>query len=145
MTCITALGFDFGTQRIGIAIGHTLTNTANPLTTLNARQGSPDWPAITTLIEQWRPQVLILGMPQRLDGGEHALKPTIEKFQRQLEGRFNLPVHLVDERFSSAEAEGRLKSLRRQGRGQKIRKQEIDQLAAAIIVESWLTRTRHDE
>lgn len=137
----TVLGFDYGTRRIGIAIGHSLTGTANPLITLECPEGRPDWDAIAALIEQWRPARLILGMPRHLDGAEHALKPAIEKFARRLEGRFRLPVHTVDERLSSAEAEARLKALRRSGRNKKIRKEDIDKLAAAIMLETWFAGT----
>ncbi len=139
MKAETVLAFDYGRRRIGVAIGQTLTGTATPLTTLHCDDGRPDWTAIAALIDEWRPHTLVVGMPRHLDGGEHELCAEIERFCRQLDGRFHLPVCTVDERLSSAEAETRLKGLRSQGRRRKLRKDEIDQLAAAIMLETWMS------
>lgn len=138
------LGFDFGEQRIGVAVGQRLTGTATPLTTLNSQQNKPDWEGISRLIEEWQPEALVVGMPYHLDGSISDMNDRINKFCRQLNGRYNLPVYQVDERLSSAEAEQQLKLQRQQGRRKKINKQEIDQLAAAIQLESWLSGTQHD-
>ena len=134
----TILGFDYGARRIGVAVGQLLTGTATALTTLETR-GAPDWDAIGKLIAEWRPARLVVGMPHNLDGSEHELKPVIERFCRQLHGRFGLPVDTVDERLSSAEASARLIETRQRGRRRKIRKDEIDRLSAAILLETWMS------
>jgi putative Holliday junction resolvase len=134
----TLLGFDYGARRIGVAVGQTLTGTASPLATIECGD-RPDWDAIGALIAEWRPQRLIVGLPRHLDGRDHELKPVIERFARQLEGRFGLPVALVDERLTSAEANARLVETRQKGRRKKIRKDEIDRLSAAILLETWMS------
>jgi len=138
------LGFDYGEQRIGVAVGQQLTGTATPLTTLNSRDRKPDWDGISALIDEWQPEALVVGMPYHLDGSASDMGKRINRFCRQLHGRYGLPVHQVDERLSSAEAEQHLKLQRQQGRRKKINKQEIDQLAAAVQLESWLSGTKHD-
>jgi putative Holliday junction resolvase len=128
----TWMGLDFGTRRIGIAVGQTLTGSASPLTTLSARDGQPDWGTLTRLIEQWRPQGLILGLPFNMDDTEAEIVPRVRRFARQLEGRFDLPVHLVDERLTSLEAERRLDARKR-------RPGDLDAYAAKLILETWLS------
>ncbi len=127
------LGFDFGEKRIGVATGQTITQSANPLTTLNAINNKPDWQAIEELIQQWKPDALIVGLPYYLDGSKSDLTRRAEKFCRQLEGRFHLPVFTHNEALSSFEAEQFLQDKKNQHD-----KQEIDKIAAAIIVRSWL-------
>ena len=139
MSAQTLLGFDYGARRIGVAVGQTLTGTASPLATVECRDSGPDWDTISALIREWRPQRLIVGLPRHLDGREHELKPVVERFARQLEGRFGLPVSLVDERLTSAEASARLVETRQKGRRRKIRKDEIDRLSAAILLETWMS------
>lgn len=129
----TLLGFDFGTRRIGVAIGQQLTGTARPLTTLTSRDGGPDWAAITRLIEEWRPNALVVGIPLHMDGSEMELTHLATRFGNRLRGRYNLPVFTVDERLTSAEAELEL----REG-GQRLDKGAVDQVAAQLILQSWL-------
>jgi putative Holliday junction resolvase len=131
----TVLGFDFGEQRIGIASGQTLTNSATPLTTLSAVNRKPDWQAIELLIHEWQPDALIIGIPTLLDGSPSNMTKQAQRFGRQLEGRFNLPVYTVNENLSSFEAEQMLKKNKQLSQHNK---QEIDKMAAAIIVQSWL-------
>ena len=133
------LGFDFGLRRTGVAVGQGLTGTATPLTTLVGQDGQPDWDGIGRLIEEWRPEALVVGLPLQMDGSPNAeLHERIERFCRQLEGRYHLPVYRVDERLSSVEAQRRLKAQRQQGHRRRIRKEEIDALAAALQLETWL-------
>jgi putative Holliday junction resolvase len=139
LTAETLLGFDYGARRIGVAVGQTLTGTASALATVACDNSRPHWEAIGALIAEWRPQRLIVGLPRHLDGREHELKPVVERFARQLEGRFGLPVTLVDERLTSAEASARLVETRQKGRRRKIRKDEIDRLSAAILLETWMS------
>lgn len=132
------MGFDYGIQRTGIAIGNQLTGIATPHTTLTSKQGQPDWDSISRLIKEWRPQKLIVGLPLYLDQTESDLTKAARRFANRLHGRYSLPVETIQEQLSSREAEQRLKQARQQGRKKKIQKSDIDQLAAAIILESWL-------
>lgn len=128
----TLLGFDYGPAKIGVAVGQTLTGTATPLTTLRAVKQRPDWAAIGRLIESWRPDRLVVGLPLNMDDSEAPVAAGARRFARQLEGRYRLPVALVDERLTSRgarEAAG--------GRPKKI--EELDALAAKLILETWLS------
>lgn len=129
----SVLGFDFGEKRIGVASGQAITRSANPLTTLNAVNTKPDWHAIEKLIAEWQPDALIVGLPFYLDGSKSEMTKRAEKFSRQLEGRFHLPIYTHNEALSSFEAEQFLQSKKKQHN-----KQDIDKIAAAIIVQSWL-------
>ncbi len=131
----TVLGFDFGEKRIGIATGQVITGSASPLTTLNAVNQKPDWDAIAKIINEWHPDALIVGIPKYLDGSESEMTKRAERFSRQLEGRFKLPVHTINEALSSFEAE---QELQKNKKIDQHNKQEIDKMAAAIIVQSWL-------
>ena len=131
------LGFDYGKKRIGVATGQTITHSATPCKTLNSIDGNPDWPAIKSEIQQWKPQALIVGMPYHTDGSENNMTEAARHFCYELEKRFNLPVIEVNETLSSYEAEEILKE------NIKINKQnkhEIDRIAAAIIVQRWLNQ-----
>jgi putative Holliday junction resolvase len=138
MSNMTVLGFDYGKARIGVAVANTLAGIATPQSTVMARDGVPDWDAITRCLQEWKPARLVVGMPRKLDGTDSAMQEPIERFIRQLQGRYNLPVDVVSEQLSSREAEQRLKLARQAGRKRKVRKEEIDQVAAAIILESWM-------
>lgn len=135
----TVLAFDFGLRRIGVAVGQVVTRSATALTTLPAVEGEPDRDALARLIGEWRPDRLLLGMP--LAAGEtSALEQPLQRFRRHLEA-FGIPVELVDEQFSSAEAQSRLAAERRSGtRRRRVRKADIDSLSARIIAEQWLAR-----
>lgn len=135
----TYLGFDFGLRRTGVAVGESLTCSARPLTTLQCREGKPDWDQVARLIEDWQPRALVVGVPYNDDGSDTSVTAAAERFARRLHGRFGLPVHTVDESLSSHAAE---RSLATSGRGgQRLRKHkaEIDKLAAAYILETWFT------
>lgn len=134
------LGFDYGLSRIGVALGNTETSLATPLCAFNRKNQQPPWLEIEKLIQEWRPNRLVVGKPLYNDGSKSDFTEQAEKFARQLSGRFTLDVDLVSEQLSSLEAEQRLKSSRQAGRKKPIKKEEIDKLAAAIIVESWLAK-----
>lgn len=142
MSCIIA--FDFGQQRTGIAIANSLTQIATPHCTLNSYKQQPHWEKITQLFAEWRPQQLVVGVPYHLDGTSSDMTQAALRFSRQLEGRYNLPVDTVNEQLTSREAEYRLKQARQQGRKKKINKGEIDQLAAAIILENWFQAGKYN-
>ncbi len=141
----TVMGFDYGKTRIGVAIMNTLTGIPTPQSTIAARDGAPDWAAVSRCLNEWKPARLVVGMPRKLDGSDSAMQESIERFIRQLAGRYNLPVDVVCEQLSSREAEQRLKQARQAGRKRKIRKDEIDQVAATIILESWMQEYAHVE
>ena len=132
----TLLCFDYGLKRIGVAVGQELTGTANPLTTIRATDGKPDWPAISRLIEQWQPDAVVVGLPLNIDGTFHELSYRAQRFGNQLHGRYNLPAHFMDERLSSLEAERLLKNQA----GRKQQKEDIDKLAAKVILETWFAQ-----
>lgn len=131
----TLLGFDFGERRIGVATGQTVTRHANPLITLHAVENHPDWAGIEKLIAEWKPAALVVGTPTHLDGTASEMNKKTERFCRQLEGRFHLPVHRINESLTSYEAE---QHLREKNKSTQHNKQEIDRMAAAIILQSWL-------
>jgi putative Holliday junction resolvase len=118
------LGFDFGIKRIGVAMGNTLTGQAQPLRVVSAIDNATRFKIIGELIEQWQPARLIVGEPRYPDGAEHDMTMRSRRFANQLHGRFNLPVELVDERYSSAVIASR-------------RGDVIDDKAAAIILQQY--------
>jgi putative Holliday junction resolvase len=119
----TVLAFDFGLKRIGVAVGEPELRTAHPLQAIAA----PGFDAISKLISEWHPAQIVVGLPVAANG-EHPLARRVERFARQLEGRFHLPVARVDERFSSVEAESRLRG---------VKNKAIDSVAAQLILEQY--------
>ena len=134
----TVLGVDFGTVRIGVAVANTVTGISTPESVIYGKPNQIDWDSILKVIKAWQPGLLVVGMPSKLDGSASVMQEPILKFCRELEQRSGLPVQTVSEQLSSREAEERLKAARQAGRKRKIRKEDIDQLAAAIILDSWL-------
>ncbi len=132
---ISALGFDYGTQRIGVAYGQSLTGTAQAICVLKARDGIPDWKQIEALIAEWRPSLFVVGIPYNLDGSESELMVRAIKFANRLNGRFHKPSYGMDERLSSAEA---LEQVLEENRGAK-KRAAIDDIAAQIILENWFS------
>jgi putative Holliday junction resolvase len=133
----TVLGLDYGTKRIGIATGQTITHTAAPITTLTQINGLPDWNGIQEQIKQWSPDALIVGIPYHLDGKESDMTQKALDFSSELEQRFSIPVYRIDETLSSHAAEEILNKKTKIG---KHNKSEVDKMAAAIIVQSWLNQ-----
>jgi putative Holliday junction resolvase len=131
----TILAFDFGEKRIGVAVGESMVGIAHPLQTIQAESTDARFSAIATLIAEWKPAQLVVGLPSHLDGTEHALTLLCRKFANRLRGRFNLPVALVDERLTSAEAS---QSLKQAGIGGRKQKPMLDQVAAQHILQSFL-------
>lgn len=134
-----ALGFDFGRRRIGVAVASRATGSATPLACAAARDGIPDWASIGDLVEEWQPSRLVVGLPYNIDGTESEMTRSARRFGNRLGNRFGLPVEFVDERLSSSEAERRLRGQRQSGeRRRRVRPGDVDAMAAAIILESWL-------
>ena len=132
----TVLAFDFGLQRTGVANGELLLGIAHPLTTLAVEANDARFAAIDTLIREWQPVWLVVGLPLNEDGGVHELSNRCRRFANQLHGRFNLPVTLVDERYSSLHAGHLLDETGKHGRKQK---PMLDQVAAQSILQSFFT------
>lgn len=124
----TLLCFDFGEKRIGVAVGQTVTATATALTIIRVVNNKPDWQEIQNLIDEWQPNTFIVGQPFTLEGDRQTMTDAAEKFGRQLAGRFNLPVEMIEEQLSSYEARRELKSTR-----------DLDAVAARLILETWLS------
>ena len=128
----TIMAFDYGTQNIGVAIGQEMLKQSNPLTTLKATDGIPNWEDIGKLVEEWQPQLFVVGLPLNSDISVRA-----KKFSRRLLGRFQIESTLVDERLSSFEAEQYIKKLPVKTRSSL----SVDAVAAAFILESWFSQT----
>jgi putative Holliday junction resolvase len=137
----TVLAFDFGRRRIGIAVGQEITASASALGTVTNGANGPDWARIDTLLAEWQPARLIVGLPLLPDGSPSTLDDDIRAFRAAL-ARYALPVESVDETYSSVEASERLISLRRDGLRGRIRKEAIDAAAAVLIAERWLSRNQ---
>lgn len=151
---IIILSFDFGMKHIGLAIGQMLTKTANPLITLSAHDGIPNWAEIENIIHDWHPSVLIVGIPLNMDDTEQPMTFCAKRFVRSLHERFRLPIHTVDERLSTWEAKKRIKksgsealktikgikSTRERTRTSKSKKAigDLNAMAAAILLEQWM-------
>jgi len=134
------LGFDFGLKHIGVAAGQALTGTAQPVTTLAAERGTPQWHEVTKLIQTWRPQALVVGIPLNMDGTEQPLTKKARAFAQELAQRYQLPIHPMDERLSSVEARAQLFA---RGGYKALQKKAIDSVAAQLILESWLSTHRN--
>lgn len=133
----TILAFDYGHKRIGVAIGNTLIASASPLTTLIQSEKGIPWKAVDNLLQTWKPQQLLLGMPERNNGQLSKLTPAIKKFGEKLQTRYDLPLSYINEQFSSLEAKAQLKQQRQAGRKKRLQKADIDQQAAAILLNNW--------
>ncbi|PKL95205.1 MAG: Holliday junction resolvase RuvX [Gammaproteobacteria bacterium HGW-Gammaproteobacteria-8] len=137
------LGLDFGLRRIGVASGNTLTGTARPLATVH-HQGEP-WPALERLIREWRPGRIIIGLPLRADGSDSDISRAVRAFGRELEQRHpDLQLQFQDERHSSQAAGSRFVEARRSGQARRKDAANLDSVAAALIVESWLAERALD-
>lgn len=129
------LGFDFGTKRIGVASGQAITGTASPLAPIPSRDGIPDWAILESLLQTWKPEALVVGLPLNMDDTESELSHLARKFARRIAARFQLPVFMCDERLSSHSARGLLMEV--QGR-RKGKLPSLDSTAAVFITEAWL-------
>lgn len=133
----TLLGFDFGLRRIGVAVGQTATRTASPLTTVPHGK-KPDWRAIDSLVREWRPSGLVVGLALDGEGHETDMSRLARKFGKELEGRFERPVFYSDERLTSRAAESQFAEMRSSGVARRKDAGKLDAVAAKIILENWL-------
>lgn len=131
----TLLAFDYGTKNIGVASGQTITRSATSLTPLKANDGVPDWAQVAKILNEWRPDLVLVGLPLNMDNTEGDLCARARKFSNRLHGRFGVKVEMVDERLTSFEAKGEVMS-RRGSRDYK--NNPVDSIAARLILEGWL-------
>ena len=134
----TLIAFDFGEKRIGIATGQTVTRTATPLETIPVQGGKPDWSAIDRLVDAWKPDALVVGLPLNMDGTEQWITAHARRFANRLRARSGLPVHLADERLSTREAWTRLIE-------SGARRDDPDPVAAQVILEGWFAESDRRE
>lgn len=121
-----AMAFDFGTKRIGVAVGQKITGTATPMCVVKARDGKPEWQVIDQLVEEWKPKVLVVGLPINMDGTESDMSIAAARFSRRLHGRYGIRIELMDERLSTFEAR------------EFETTDQVDAIAAKLILETWL-------
>lgn len=131
----SVMSFDFGTRRIGIAIGQRLIGSATELAPIKARDGIPDWEHLEKIIEEWRPDAFVTGLPLNMDGTASEMSRRAAKFARRLEGRFHRPSYTHDERLTSYEAK---RQVMEESGYQNFGDHSVDGLAACLILESWM-------
>lgn len=130
MTTGVVLAFDVGTRRTGVAIANAVTRTARPLGSFDSTTQAARWSAVQALVDEWQPAALVVGVPRHPDGTPHAMTERCQRFARQLEGRYRLPVARVDERYSSAAAADA---------------DDVDAGAAAVILQQWLDEGQQEQ
>lgn len=131
------LAFDFGSRRIGVAVGNEMLGSASQLAALPARDGIPDWNVVSRLVDEWRPDLFVVGLPLTMDGSESAMSTRARKFGKRLYGRYGKPCEMVDERGSTVAAKA---IAREAGQRGNYRDQGVDCLAARLILESHFAR-----
>ena len=134
-TIKTLLAFDYGTKNIGVACGQTISGTANSLAPLKAKEGIPDWGQVEKVLLEWKPDLVLVGLPLNMDGSESDLSVRARKFGNRLHGRFGVKVEMTDERLSSFEAKGEVMT---RGGSRDYKNNPIDSIAARLILEAWL-------
>ena len=130
----TIMAFDFGTQKMGMAVGQALIESATPLALFPMKDGVPQWENLLKIIKQHQPQLFLVGLPLNMDDSESELSTRARKFARRLRHQSNIDTLMVDERLTTREARDELDHYQAQGRGKKL---AADSLAAALLIESW--------
>lgn len=131
---MTVIAFDFGTSSIGCAVGQSITGTAQSLPVFKAQDGIPQWAQIEKCLLEWKPDMLVVGLPLNMDGTEQPLTLRAKKFANRLHGRFGIPVQLQDERLTTTEARSEIFS---RGGYRALKKGKVDGISACLILESW--------
>ncbi|CAI8361728.1 MAG: Putative pre-16S rRNA nuclease [Cellvibrionales bacterium UBA7375] len=132
------MAFDYGLRQIGVAHGQTLTANAEGIGILQASDGVPNWDDVKAMLNEWKPNLILVGLPLNMDGSESELSRLARKFARRLQGRFNVDALMVDERLTSQDAKSSLRDPSSNKKSNKIDLTKIDHLAAALILQSWL-------
>ena len=133
-TSQSIMAFDFGTQKMGIAIGQSSIESANPLPLFVMKDGIPDWNQLLKLVKEWQPNLFLVGLPLNMDDSESELSARARKFARRLRHQTNIETLMVDERLTTREARDELEQYQSQGRAKKL---AADSIAAALFIESW--------
>lgn len=131
----TLLGFDFGSKSIGVATGQMITATAQPLAAIKANDGIPNWNIVEKVINDWQPDLVVIGLPLNMDGSEQTITQRAKKFANRLNGRFGVKTALQDERLTTASAK---EFIFTHGGYKALDKGKIDSVSAALILESWM-------
>jgi putative Holliday junction resolvase len=131
----TYLAFDYGAKQIGVAVGGSHSGLAETLANVQVGRGGPDWAHISRLVAEWRPDALVVGLPLNMDDSENTMTLAAKTFGNRLRGRYNLPVHMVDERLTSVDAKNTLVEA---GVRFRRRKAQIDKLAAQAVLQAFL-------
>jgi len=129
------IGFDFGQKRIGVAIGNNISKSAQALITIESASNNQKFEAIQKIMDEWQPVSIVVGVPFNVDGSEHKVTNLCKKFAKQLEQKYALPIHLIDERYTSIEASYEIQDKKIDLKKKKLL---IDQIAAKIILQSYL-------
>lgn len=145
VSLVVVLAFDYGTRRIGVASGNTMTCMAQALCTLECKQQQVPWQDVDKLIRDYLPGQLVVGLPYNDDGTATGITPAVQAFAAELAERSQLPVALVDERHSSREAERELAYLRRSGvKTRRVTHADVDMTAAKVVLERWFSQRDRD-
>lgn len=137
----TLLAFDYGKKQIGVAVGQELTGASSPLETVRTIDERPDWEAITRLIETWKPDALVVGIPLNMDGTQQEMTHAARRFAHRLGGRYGLPVHHADERLTTVEAAHLMKGTEDDsGTKRARRRRSLDEVAAHLILQTFLNQ-----
>ena len=120
------MGFDFGTSKIGIAVGQKITASASPISVVKAKDGKPDWSQLDKIVIEWQPSLFVVGLPLNMDDSENVMTKATVRFAKRLNGRYGIPFEMVDERLSTFEA--RQDTL-----------EDIDATSASLILKTWLS------
>ena len=132
------LGFDYGEKRIGVACGNSVTRSASSVGVVKNDSGTPDWQQLDQLVNEWQPAALIVGEPLDRDGEVVEITRQARGFAKRLGKRFHLPIHMIDERFSSIAAAGVIREQRQQAARGRTRSGDLDRVSAALLTEQWL-------
>ena len=120
------MGFDFGTSKIGIAVGQKITASASPISVVKAKDGKPNWSQLDKVIGEWQPCLFVVGLPLNMDDSENVMTKAAVRFAKRLNGRYGIPFEMVDERLSTFEAK-------------QDTLEDIDATSASLILETWLS------
>lgn len=134
------MGFDFGMKKIGVAVGQTITETAQPLKTLSAVSGKPRWEEIQALLKKWQPDALVVGIPFNMDGTDQPVTQAARHFANTLREHTQLTVYEIDERLTTKDARERLF---REGGYQALQGGQVDQMAAQLILQNWFAEHKN--
>lgn len=134
------LGFDFGTKRIGVAVGQTVTKTARPLDIIPAKEGVPEWEKLNKIMKTWQPDALVIGIPLNMDGSSQPLTKKAKQFANLLKKQFDLPIYEVDERLTTRDAR---EEIFNKGGYKALQNRQIDSFAAQLILQTWFMQTEN--